>query len=97
MNGRNYRVAPRYTPGSPALVDRATAERVAREERAAYDRILSGRYGAHAETIADAKARGLGGIVEEQHVKAWSIVFVDLLTGARGERKAGGKPKAGRR
>lgn len=35
-------VAPRYTPGSPSMVDRSTAERIATEERAGYQRALEG-------------------------------------------------------
>lgn len=84
-----YHVAPRYTPGSPALVDESTATRVAREERGAYERIVSGRYYATAAEIEHATRCGLAGIVEERHVRARSVAFVDLITGERGERRAG--------
>lgn len=35
-----YNVAPRYTPGSPAMVPSELAERVAQEEKRAYDDTL---------------------------------------------------------
>lgn len=59
-----FNVNPRYTPGSPALVDERTAVRVAEQEVEAYQTLL-----AHPEMIpADtnmAKLWGLKGIVEE--------------------------------
>lgn len=54
-------VVPRYTPGSPALVDRETALRVVEQERAAYARVLTGAYGE--EDKRRAERLGLEGIV----------------------------------
>ncbi len=54
-------VVPRYTPGSPALVDRETALRVAKEERAAFERVLTGAYGEADKRRAE--ILGLEGIV----------------------------------
>lgn len=76
---RNYNVAPRYTPGSPALVDYQTAQGVAEDERRAYERALSGRYG-DAERV-NAQALGLSGIVERRTVYAHHYVALDVLTG----------------
>jgi hypothetical protein len=56
-----YSVVPRYTAGSPAAVDEQTALRVAREERAAYERLMTGLYGE--EEKRRAERLGLGGIV----------------------------------
>lgn len=55
-------VAPRYTPGSPGMVDRSTAERIATEERAAYQRALEGVYGE--QDRSKALLMGLRGISE---------------------------------
>lgn len=56
-----YSVVPRYTAGSPAAVDEATAKHVAREERAAYERYITGLYGEEEKRRAD--RLGLEGIV----------------------------------
>jgi hypothetical protein len=56
-----WNVVPRYTAGSPAAVDPETAERVAKEERAAYERVLTGAYGE--EEKRRAERLGLEGIV----------------------------------
>lgn len=60
----SYRIAPRYTPGSPATLGEQyepLARQVAAEERRAYFRALSGRYGEQAK--ADAERFGPFGIV----------------------------------
>jgi len=90
MSRFSYNVAPRYTCGSPALVDQATAERVAREECKAFYVALSGRYGDE-EARATALKLGLGGIVEARETLARSYRFRDLLTGESGERRTGGR------
>ncbi len=56
----SYNVAPRYTPGSPALVDEALALRVAHDEREAYESALRGGDGVRAQERA--KALGLANI-----------------------------------
>ena len=52
-----FRVMPRYTPGSPAMVGPDIADRVARQERDAYAMALTGAMGD--EELATAKATGL--------------------------------------
>lgn len=86
----HYNVNPRYTSGSPAMVDRETAERVAAEEREAYSAHITGIYGEPRRAMADRE--GLSGIVE--HVmqecrqlsgRGWldgSLVH-DVLTGEK--------------
>ena len=75
-----FDVRPRYTGGSPAMVDERTARRVARQEADAYPAHLEGWYGPEAAT--DARERGLAGIVlfEIEHRSGW--VIYDLLTRA---------------
>lgn len=60
----NYNVYPRYTSGSPALVDADIAHRVARQEVQAYDTLMANPEMIPEDT-AKAKALGLKGIVEE--------------------------------
>lgn len=57
-----YQVAPRYTAGSPAQVDTATAQRVKVAEIAFYRDALNGLSGPDEQ--AKAKTLGLSGIVE---------------------------------
>lgn len=80
----HYHVAPRYTPGSPAQVDREIAELVASDECEAYQHALQGRYGKDQQTRA--QKEGLRGVVElrvEQR-KSWKVT--DLCTGETFER-----------
>ena len=78
-----FDVRPRYTPGSPGLVDEATAQRVAKEERESYEHALTGIVG-DAEK-ARAEKLGLRGIVQWKQEKGsgkkqgWDVV--DLVTG----------------
>lgn len=78
-----YDVRPRYTPGSPGLVDEATAQRVAKEERESYEHALSGIMGEIDK--ARAEKLGLRGIVQWKQEKGagkkqgWEVV--DLVTG----------------
>lgn len=78
MSGHYYNVAPRYTAGSPALVDYDTAAQVAKEEKAAYERCLEGVYG----TDMQDKARrlGLDFIVEGRTTHAHHYMAHDLIT-----------------
>jgi len=85
MSNYHYNVAPRYTPGSPAMVDAATAERVAASEKAHIGYILECYEG---ERAADrAKRLGLRGIAERRIEKGsgkkqgWEVL--DLCTGER--------------
>lgn len=56
-----YEVMPRYSGGSPAMVDKATAERIADQERKAYVAYSNGWYGVEGKAKADKE--GLDGIV----------------------------------
>lgn len=83
-----FNVHPRYTPGSGAMVDEATAKRVALEERHFYDIATSGAFGE--ADMAKAATEGLKGIVEKirEHKGGWMVT--DLITGDtfwRGEVK----------
>jgi hypothetical protein len=82
-----YHVAPRYTAGSPALVDFDTAKRVAKEEQSLYTNNLAGRYGEEDAEIA--KRLGLDGIVEEQVIYSHQIKFRDFITERTGTIKDG--------
>jgi hypothetical protein len=76
-----FNVAPRYTCGSPALVDRHQAVQAAREEEGAYQHATIGRYGPKLEERA--RTQGLLGIVEVrvETRKGWDVL--DLITGER--------------
>lgn len=85
-----FEVRPRYTAGSPGMVDEAQARRVAREEWASYQSELSGIYGrAQQRTAMEigllpqpvAGLFGARGIVEavEEHDNHWLVT--DVLTG----------------
>lgn len=60
-----YRVTPRYTAGSPALVNLTVAERVLANELAAWARAITGAYGA--ALCAKARAEGVLGIVVDHY------------------------------
>jgi hypothetical protein len=81
MKTQTVNVAPRYSCGSPGLVDVGTARRVIESEREGYATALEGFYGEDAQT--DAKARGLSRIAYTiTWVGKWMDV-VDLITGER--------------
>src|SRR5260370_290158 len=77
----SYNVAPRYSAGSPAAVDRDTALRVAVDELAAYERTMEGIYG------EGAKARALllriSSNVEGREIRDYHYVATDCMTGER--------------
>ena len=76
-----YTVSPRFTPGSPAQVDEATAQHVVHQERNSHQHALEGRHG---DAIADlAKRLGLAGIVEHWYEAGGGWIIEDQLTGAR--------------
>lgn len=85
MKRGHYSVRPRYTPGSPALVDYRTAQRVAEQEKDSYRGDLGGYYGE--ELQARAEKLGLRGIVEYRVERGsgknhgWEIE--DLCTGEK--------------
>lgn len=77
-------VRPRYTPGSPAMVDMRTASKVAHEEKQFYEYALSGVWGEKEK--ARAEAEGLKGIAEQvlyEHRQNRQNGFMvrDLITG----------------
>lgn len=57
-----WNVRPRYSAGSPAMVDERTALSVARDEQEEYKAALDGIYGA--KEASRARELGLSGIVE---------------------------------
>ena len=71
-------VAPRYTSGSPGVVDEGTAARVAQQERDAYKRALEGVYGNVERSRAE--KLGLRGIVYSYHVRGKQVYVTDYLT-----------------
>jgi hypothetical protein len=73
-----YDVAPRYTAGSPAMVDQRTAERVMNQERDGYNRALEGLYGADEQHVA--QTLGLAGIVWTVTEQRNELFKRDLLT-----------------
>lgn len=77
-------VAPRYTPGSPALVSLEVAERTAREEREFIEHALGGVWGE--ERRAEAERLGLRGIAEVRVERRDHWEVRDLCTGARFRR-----------
>ena len=84
-----FNVAPRYTAGSPALVPRETAMRLADNEAGAYVHALTGRYGK--EEQEKAEKLGLMGICEVTHETRKGLDVLDLCTGERYVRPLNGK------
>ena len=82
-SAKHYNVAPRYTPGSPALVPERIAMRVAEEEKRAIKDVLDGFEGPQRQKRA--QNLGLRGIVEARICRGsgkklgWEVV--DLCTG----------------
>ena len=79
-----WNVRPRYTPGSPALVDCRTATKVAKDEKEFYEYALSGTWGEKEK--ARAEAEGLRGIAEhviyeKRENRVNGFVVRDLITG----------------
>lgn len=73
-----YNVKPRYSPGSPAMVDAPTAAMVANDEKDGHERTLSGVYGDEAREKAEKDTlRGLAERVTERS-DCWLIQ--DLIT-----------------
>jgi hypothetical protein len=90
MATRWYQVAPRYTSGSPALVDARLARHVAAAERAAHARALTGLYGDAARE--EAEHCGLAGIVWSWRQHGRSVRYQDEITGEGGSFR----PSSGR-
>lgn len=73
-----YNVNPRYSAGSPAMVDKDTALKLVDDECMAHQATLEGIYGP--ERVAEAKEAGLHGIVEEVTERADCWLVTDLIT-----------------
>jgi hypothetical protein len=84
ISNSSFDVSPRYSPGSPALVDRLTAEKVMRTEREFYAHALEGIYGEAAQQKA--QSLGLEGIVVERWESHTHVHTLDLMTDARASR-----------
>ena len=67
-------VNPRYTPGSPAMVDSRTADRVEKAEREFYQTALSGIWGA--EEQARAERLGLGPVPDDRGLPRAIVEYV---------------------
>ena len=81
MTHISYNVAPRYSCGSPAAVDRLTAFKVVTDELNAYNRALAGAYGEEGRQRAE--TLGISGIVEEREIHAHHYFATDCMTGER--------------
>lgn len=75
----SYHVKPRYSPGSPAMVDFGIAKRVAWDEASTHQRALQGAYGD--EQTIHAEKFGLEGIVYAMDERAECWIVTDLITG----------------
>lgn len=74
-----YHVKPRYTSGSPAMVDERIARQVVKEEQEEYKHCLEGLYGE--EHKLKAMANGLHGIAYTTREVGNTITVTDLITG----------------
>jgi len=74
-----WNVAPRYTAGSPAMVDTETARRVAIQEKEAIQGHLDGFFGDEAREKA--QRLGLAGIVWSTLETHRMLRTTDLITG----------------
>ena len=75
----HFSVAPRFTPGSPGVVDFHTVQKVASEEAGSFVHARMGRYGGRLQRQAE--TQGLAGICEVRVEirKGWEVL--DLCTG----------------
>lgn len=86
MNPVYYHVAPRYTPGSPAMVPEAIARDVARAERSVYEDAVNDKfYPSHKKALE----KGLAWIVWAQWEQANTVFRRCLLTEKVRQYKAG--------
>lgn len=74
-----FYLVPRYTSGSPAMVDIREACHVADGERKAYVNNLTGVFGDELKSLALTK--GLGGIAYARWERGGKVWRLDLLTG----------------
>jgi hypothetical protein len=80
-----FDVRPKFTGGSPAMVDQNTAMRVLGQELSAFRYTKEGIYGE--DKAAEALRRGAGNIVIKWSEKGGKIFVQDLLTGETTARK----------
>jgi hypothetical protein len=80
----HFNVAPRYTPGSPAMVPEDLARRVAEEEKKFIQHALEGAWGE--EQKQRAERLGLRGIVEMRIERRDHWEVEDLCTGEKFKR-----------
>jgi len=85
LRNGHFSVYPRYTPGSPGLVDERTAAKVLIEEWEGYTWAAEGTYGE--EKRATAFADNLDGIVVYRFERGRSVYTVDAITGSVLETK----------
>jgi hypothetical protein len=81
----HFNVRPRFTPGSPALVNEHTALHVAKGEKMAYEDALTGTFGT--PDLEVARAQGLKGIVEAAFERGDGWDVRDVLTGEQFRRE----------
>jgi len=74
-----YDVKPRYTSGSPAMVEERIAQRVAQQEKQAYQAYLEGAYGP--EGTETATKMGLDWIAWATVESSSNLSLTDLITG----------------
>jgi len=74
-------VAPRYTCGSPALVNSQIANRVAAQEQRSYNDHLEGVYGAELQRKAEQDGLALIAFTMKETRKGWEVE--DLITGEK--------------
>jgi len=82
MSAIYFHVAPRYTGGSPAQVDEATARRVAAQEQHAYEQLVGDPDLKDSVEALAAAVEGAAGIVEQRTERADCWIVLDLITGA---------------
>jgi hypothetical protein len=83
-----WSVYPRYSCGSPAQVDEATARKVAVQERQGYEAAADGTYGEEQRAVA--LALGLRGIVLAWTERRGLFDYQDAMTG---ESRSGVRPE----
>jgi hypothetical protein len=79
IRGQSFDVKPRYSGGSPALVDEATARRVAAQEKDMIVGYLEGIYGEAEKLVAE--TMGLAWIVWFSSQKGNTVTREDVITG----------------
>jgi hypothetical protein len=79
--GVQYNVAPRWTCGSPAMVNPRIARQVAHEEKRAHEIYLEGAYGEAEKKRAEEEGLALISFTMKETRKGWEVE--DLITGEK--------------